>query len=805
MFLLADVFYTERAYSATRLGLHTTLEELNIWKGRANGTITGSINGFTYQSIYTNRILADANIFLGQAPAARDGAWAGYTAPGCVSGTDVTVTPGKGGTPWEYGNGAYMLRSAFNFLLTGDTSYAAPVATVLLNQITVPGTDWANSSKWCSAQLGGTNAIQIVPWIVRLLIAYDYLNAGGYTGFSPTDKANITTWFVNAANVWQASLTNKVSCCMSYTGIFAIPQDLTAPAAGGAQSLYFNGPNADQATFNTFYNQPLNNVILVMGVGVMTNNTAMIQWASAYFTAFVKAGTFNNGAVADFRRWNDCTPGCPGSMWGHTAGAMGPMVATADMLARTGNTSLYALAAPTQVIGGSPGTVSLGLTLKLWAKMANKTTLFYGTTDGAQLNNDRLLSWDSEKDFGTPGEYTDFPSMVANIYYNDSDIHTAMTRTSINGNTTSGCRDASQGGCFTGVASAWADLPFMFGNMEGLVNPYSVAASTAPAITITAPTSAATYTTATSPLTPNLAGTATDDVGVLSVTWACSTCTPTSGTATCASCGAAGTSVSWSVATIGLAIGDNVITVTATDADTQTSTDVLTVTRTGQIACYSFDNVGTDTTGRGHTMVLTGGATYGAGQVNQALLLDGINDYASTPTATDLNLTGDMTVDFFANLVSVGNNVHLVSKEDLSAPNATPYHVKINNGGIPNYQFYQHGGGDFSTILNFTSFTVPTNTWHHVAITRNLATGQITLWINGVSTQTLTGWTDPPAANTIPLTLGSSTVQGAGTFLSGRLDEVCLSNYVLSTAEIQARAARATAAVAAPTLLRLVK
>lgn len=130
-------------------------------------------------------------------------------------------------------------------------------------------------------------------------------------------------------------------------------------------------------------------------------------------------------------------------------------------------------------------------------------------------------------------------------------------------------------------------LTVMGGAANGTGGPYTFNADTCyasvlsdpPTASITAPTSGTTYSTNTTPLT-TLAGGATDDVGVTSVTWACPTCTPTSGTATCATCGSTATAPSWSVASIGLASGANVITVTANDADTQTGTDALTVTYT---------------------------------------------------------------------------------------------------------------------------------------------------------------------------------------------------------------------------------
>lgn len=91
---------------------------------------------------------------------------------------------------------------------------------------------------------------------------------------------------------------------------------------------------------------------------------------------------------------------------------------------------------------------------------------------------------------------------------------------------------------------------------------------TAPSITITGPTSDPTYPTTSTPLT--VSGTASDNVAVVSVTW--SNSAGGSGTAT-------GTT-SWS-ASIALAEGSNVITVTARDAANNTGTDIITVTKTG--------------------------------------------------------------------------------------------------------------------------------------------------------------------------------------------------------------------------------
>ena len=89
----------------------------------------------------------------------------------------------------------------------------------------------------------------------------------------------------------------------------------------------------------------------------------------------------------------------------------------------------------------------------------------------------------------------------------------------------------------------------------------------APVIDITSPTSALSIVTNTTPLT--IAGTASDDVGVASVTWTTSgSVAVTGGTAT-------GTDA-WSFSVV-LAAGENVITVTATDGVGRTGTSFLTV------------------------------------------------------------------------------------------------------------------------------------------------------------------------------------------------------------------------------------
>ncbi len=89
-----------------------------------------------------------------------------------------------------------------------------------------------------------------------------------------------------------------------------------------------------------------------------------------------------------------------------------------------------------------------------------------------------------------------------------------------------------------------------------------------PTVTITSPTSSSTYATTSDAI--SIGGTASDDVGVTTVTWSNSR----GGSGTCSG------TTSWSESGITLYSGSNTITVTAGDAAGNTDTDTLTVTYT---------------------------------------------------------------------------------------------------------------------------------------------------------------------------------------------------------------------------------
>src|SRR5205807_9747902 len=142
-------------------------------------------------------------------------------------------------------------------------------------------------------------------------------------------------------------------------------------------------------------------------------------------------------------------------------------------------------------------------------------------------------------------------------------------------------------------------------------NTTAVDDTTAPAIAITAPTTASTYSTSSSPLT--LGGTASDNIGVTQVTWANSR----------GGSGTASGTTSWSASGIVLQSGSNVLTVTARDAAGNTGTATVTATYDNTAPSVSITAPAAGAT-VGGTVTVTANASDNVGVAGIQFLLDGV-------------------------------------------------------------------------------------------------------------------------------------------------------------------------------------
>ena len=751
--------------AATKLGLHVTTEELALWRARRTDNTT-LMNGFSFQAIYNTRILTEANLVRNQVLPNIDGIWVGYTGSGCAP-TDNQNAPNPGagtsGSPYGRGNGARLVKSAFVFLLTGDVTYATPVKAALLNQITQAGTNWTNSAKWCSA--GSQNSIETIPWLYRLLIAYDYLNAGGYTGFTATEKNNIQQWFGNAATFFDTWHRNGANGS-PYKGIYSTPQHFNCVGSGctaAGPQLYFQGPFIVQAT-NAYNNVGGLVPMFTMAYGIMAQHSVFIDNSKRWIQAFMRVGIFDNGASQDFTRW--------GSFWAHIGGVWGTIGNAIDLLARTGDTYLYTYGGPTLVPNGSGGNVTWRSVVNIAARMSNKTApLYYETNVAAEAvpSGTKVMTWDN----GTPdkGQYFHFALMPNNVFYKDSALTTAMDRNIIGGNHPStGCYEDQFGGCFSGVWGFWPDLPFMYGKMPANINPYTFG----PTVSITTPTSNPTYTSHI-PLT-SLSGTVTGS-NIASASWTCPECDVTSGTVVYTP------PSSWSMSGLSPNIGTNTITVTALDSTNTPGSDQLVFTltsstpdiTTGLIYRLPFEegagSTAADATGTQATTNLTGGFTWPAGLKGAKAI-----EFQGAGVGTKPGLLGNPS------------SFTIMGDIQLTGAGGSSGHTLLNIGDYAGIRVYPDRirafffGAGFIQALEY--FTTIGSGWNHVAYTHTPTERKV--YLNGVEVATGTStnvvWTGR-GSNT---TIGNHATGLPNFQLFGRLDEVKVYNRALSAIDIEA-------------------
>lgn len=497
------------ANAATRLGLHVTQEELDIWRARRTDN-TNTINGKTFQFIWTNRILADANTFDNANNAFGDGYWAGWTAGGCAPGN-----ASQGGIFPDKFSGQYYLDAAFTYMIDAATyaSKGSEAAGLLLNQTSpsiTPGTDFSNTTKWCDTTLiSGEMGFKLYVWVIVHLHAYEYLRIGGYP-FTGAQITQIEDWFDSLAvrgttamvNAWQANTGGN----RQYQHIFDTPINYTCTAGADPCStaapnqgiLYFGGATVYNPTYWLFFNQTHYPWHLAMAWGTYTNNQQLKDWAAAFYKAKIVVGTYGNGEVPDYNRWQDCGANeCPASAWGHSWAPVASHAAIADILARTGDTSLYTFSAPLQTIGQSSVTMSLLRTLQEMARLTNKTVVRYGTFTSSEQDSAHQISWDTDT---TGARYDHWNLTPFNVFFKDGEMHTAMSHNLAagEGDTSSDCPDPQKRGCFQGNGM-YPDTQYMWGKLDGCpeagcqtINPFS---PTAPPVTITVDSTYSGYST----------------------------------------------------------------------------------------------------------------------------------------------------------------------------------------------------------------------------------------------------------------------------------------------------------------------
>ncbi len=211
-----------------------------------------------------------------------------------------------------------------------------------------------------------------------------------------------------------------------------------------------------------------------------------------------------------------------------------------------------------------------------------------------------------------------------------------------------------------------------------------------------------------------------------------------------------------------------------------------TTSPTNLISWWTADDTAQDLYGNNHG-VPQGGVAYGDGVVNNAFYFDGIDDVVVVPSSTDLNITGDVTVELWVRRVGYLNQHQTVlSKGGGNTTSNIPTVFEMRfEFDLTEFLFEDINGNNF--IVNGPAYE--DSRWHHYAYVRQ-GNSHI-VYADGFEF----GWrtfANPPASSAgFPLTIGaqyhnptSSTNDYSRSF-AGEVDEVGVYNHALSEAEIQ--------------------
>ncbi len=221
-------------------------------------------------------------------------------------------------------------------------------------------------------------------------------------------------------------------------------------------------------------------------------------------------------------------------------------------------------------------------------------------------------------------------------------------------------------------------------------------------------------------------------------------------------------------------VGVNAFTVRVTD-EVGASADVtlnITVQPFLLRSQYAFEGTPNDTIS-GLNGTATGSPVYVAGRLGQAITFDGVDDVVTLPA--DVANHRDITIAAFVYWNGGGNNQRI-----FDFGNSTSQYLFLSPNSGSGLRFGIKNGGT-EQQLTYAS-ALPTGRWVHVAVTLSGDTG--TLYVDGAVVATNTAMTINPDDFRPTINFLGDSQWSADPLLNGRLDDVRIYNYALSTADI---------------------
>jgi hypothetical protein len=428
---------------AQSVAIHATQQEIDIWRQRQKQR--PYLNDWNRISGRADEFLRDPSSALWEGNQT-DEQWERRSGREDKSGT--YRRPGR-----TKGDG--LRDAAFVFLVTRNEKYRDVVLQTLLKQATSSGTDFTNKGKWNSSRVG--HDPNLTTWLRKLVYGYSYVRFSA----SQAEKDVLDKWFRDVGIFWDAVVHEQAAIR------FPKRYEDDYSTRGNDKSLeeplgrtHYGGPMVYKF-HRAWFNQPAATNALVGAIGVMLGDRTLTDHAKRFVKEWLMFAVAPDGSTADQRRWNE---GTPLQGFSYSGTVIGSILTVADHLARAGDPELYEFKTSAGILGWGGGPKSILTVMQHFANIAigernlGGGVKLYATTDNSP-RADKIIG---PQDKGIE----DIFLIPANLYYNDPTCKKAYTR-ALPRKPRSGGYDV-----WGGDWGTYPSIPFMFGNLEGVVNPY---------------------------------------------------------------------------------------------------------------------------------------------------------------------------------------------------------------------------------------------------------------------------------------------------------------------------------------------
>ncbi len=473
--LLGLLLWPQIGWASTRLGLHVTQEELNCWRQRSGVAPPNSLTPHctvkykTLSDVATNspgdwdRIVANKDVFINSTPSV----WSGPIGCTCCNQFQNDSPTG----------GAEIARdAAFYALIAQDSSVKATVKSWLLDSIAPAQLDFTNRTIWCEgAGQNSENVFTTAEFVIRILYAVDYLDALDSNTFSGSEKTSLQNWFLGFADFTNTNLD------IGLNDYFVDRPNNDYTWSSCPSTIYGGTPFYGGALFHcihrTYNNRKATVTNAIANIAVKYHSPAYIGSVKKIAKEFLYFGIFSGEYASDFLRWEDTGEGGnPDRGLNYAAVIVEEIVAIADTLARSGDTELYTFSSNVgfeESAGPPPKSTLFALTMI--AHYYDHTIDRYGT--GLLANVGDALYRIDDRSIDTPKIWIHGVGLSrGNLYYQSTYLQSVYMRTASGtvGYPTAANIPGSTYSVWMGPNGLYPGMLFMWGQLEGAVNPYDV-------------------------------------------------------------------------------------------------------------------------------------------------------------------------------------------------------------------------------------------------------------------------------------------------------------------------------------------